>query len=345
MSPLFIFFVTAAAFAISAWFTRRFCDAGSVVYMLDHPNERSLHDRPVPRGGGLAILIAIIVCAATVTWFHSVYVFAGMASGILIVAIVSFFDDRYSVPPLYRLVAHVLAAAVILYGGFSLQKLEIPGVSWHWSYTMGAMFSVLYTVWMINLYNFMDGMDGFAGGMALFGFGAFAAMGWMAGHEIFFVISLIVAAASTGFLVFNFPPARIFMGDIGSSALGFLAAVLSLWGVKDGVFPFWIAVLVFSPFIVDATTTLIRRLWRHEKIWQAHKTHYYQKLVQAGWGHRKTVLLEYAIMLGCGVTALWGVRAPEKLQAAILAGWTLFYFLFFFWVSRLASRHNKTGTL
>jgi len=345
MSPLFIFFVTAAAFAISAWFTRRFCNPGSVVYILDHPNERSLHDRPVPRGGGLAILIAIIVCATTVAWFYFTFVLAGIALGILIVAIVSFFDDRYSVSPLYRLVTHVLAAAVIIYGGFSLQKLEIPGVSWHWSYAVGAMFSVLFIVWMTNLYNFMDGMDGFAGGMALFGFGAFAAMGWMAGHEIFFVISLIVAAASTGFLVFNFPPARIFMGDIGSSALGFLAAALSLWGAKDGVFPFWIAVLVFSPFIVDATATLTRRLWRHEKIWQAHKTHYYQKLVQAGWGHRKTVLLEYAIMLGCGVTALWGVRAPEKLQAAILAGWTLFYFLFFFWVSRLASRHNKTGTL
>jgi UDP-N-acetylmuramyl pentapeptide phosphotransferase/UDP-N-acetylglucosamine-1-phosphate transferase len=345
MSPQIILFATVAAFVISAWLTRRFSNPGSIVYILDHPNERSLHDRPVPRGGGLAILIAIIVCATTAALFYSAYVLAGIALGIFIVAMVSFFDDRYSVSPLYRLVAHVLAATVLLYGGFSLQKLEIPGVSWHWSYAVGAMFSVLFTVWMINLYNFMDGMDGFAGGMALFGFGAFAAMGWMAGHEIFFVTSLLVAAASTGFLIFNFPPAHIFMGDIGSSVLGFLAAVLSLWGAKDGVFQFWIAVLVFSPFIVDATATLILRLVRHEKIWQAHKTHFYQRLVQAGWGHRKTVLLEYAIMLGCGITALWGARAPEKLQAAMLAGWTLFYFLFFFWVSRLASRRNKTGTL
>ena len=198
---------------------------------------------------------------------------------------------------------------------------------------------------MINLYNFMDGMDGFAGGMAVSGFGAFAILGWMAGHDAFMAINLVISAAAAGFLIFNFPPARIFMGDIGSSVLGLLAASLSLWGARDGVFPFWIAVLVFSPFIVDATVTLIRRLLRREKIWQAHKTHYYQTLVQAGWGHRKTVLLEYAIMLGCGVTALWGVRAPEKLQAAILAGWTLFYFLFFFRVSRLASRRNKAGTL
>jgi hypothetical protein len=86
-------------------------------------------------------------------------------------------------------------------------------------------------------------------------------------------------------------------------------------------------------------------LMRREKLWQAHKTHYYQKLVQAGWGHRKTVLLEYAIMLGCATTALWGVHAPDEMQAALLAGWALFYFVFFVWVSRFAARHYKSGTL
>lgn len=345
MNSWSIIIFAAAAFAISAWLTRRFCNPASVVYMLDHPNERSLHDRPIPRGGGLAILIAIVVCGVAVAWLHPERSLAGITLGIILVAAVSFFDDRYSVPPLYRFVVHVAAAAVILYGGFSLQKLEILGVTWHWSYVAGSLFSAVFIVWMINLYNFMDGMDGFAGGMAVSGFGAFAILGWMAGHDAFMAISLVISAAAAGFLIFNFPPARIFMGDIGSSVLGLLAASLSLWGARDGVFPFWIAVLVFSPFIVDATVTLIRRMLRREKIWQAHKIHYYQTLVQAGWGHRKTVLLEYAIMLGCGVTALWAVRAPEKPQAAILAGWTLFYFLFFFWVSQLASRRNKTGTL
>ena len=345
MSPLIIINIAVAAFTIAAWLTRQFCSPDSVVYMLDQPNERSLHDRPVPRGGGLAILIAIVVCGATVTLFHPVSGLAGVALGILMVAIVSFLDDRYSVPSLYRLVAQAAAAAAILYGGFFLQKLEIPGVSWHWPYAAGAVFSALFTVWMINLYNFMDGMDGFAGGMAVFGFGVFAVMGWMAGHDAFFLISLIIVAASAGFLIFNFPPARIFMGDIGSSTLGLLAATLSLWGARDGVFPVWIAVLVFSPFIVDATATLLQRFLRHERIWQAHKTHYYQQLVQAGWGHRRTVLLEYAIMLGCGITALWVVHTTAEMQVAILAGWVLFYFSFFFWVSRFVARRNKAGTL
>jgi len=308
--------------------------------MLDHPNDRSLHDRPVPRGGGLAILIAIVVCGMPVALFHPGVELAVIAAGGSVVATVSFFDDRHSISPIYRLVAHVCAATLILYGGLTLQKLELTGASWHWPFTVGAGFSVLFIVWMINLYNFMDGMDGFAGGMAIFGFGAFAAMGWMAGHEIFLVINMIIAAASAGFLVFNFPPARIFMGDAGSSTLGFLAAVLSLWGTRDGVFPFWAAVLVFSPFIMDATLTLIRRLVRHEKVWEAHKTHCYQKLVQAGWGHRKTVLLEYGIMLGCGITALWGMRATAGTQLVLLAGWVFFYLIYFFWVSRVTVQHT-----
>jgi len=188
-------------------------------------------------------------------------------------------------------------------------------------------------------------MDGFAGGMAAFGFGTFAVMGWTAGHDAFLAVSLIIAAASAGFLFFNFPPARIFMGDVGSSTLGLLAATLSLWGVRDGIFPFWIAFLVFSPFIVDATVTLFRRLLRGDKIWQAHKTHFYQRLVQAGWGHRKTVLFEYAIMLGCAVTSLWSLRAPAQIQLAAFSGWAVAYLLFFFWVGRLAVRGNKAETL
>ncbi len=341
MNPIVITVLAALSFATSAWFTRRFCDPDSAVYILDHPNERSLHDRPVPRGGGLAILIAIFACGAVLTWFHPERGLASIALGVVLLAVVSFIDDRYSVPPPYRLLAHTVAAAVILYGGHVLEGFEIAGANLHWPHAAGVVFSLLFTVWMINLYNFMDGMDGFAGGMAVFGFGTFAVMGGMAGHAMFAAISSIIAAASAGFLLFNFPPARIFMGDIGSSTLGLLAASLSLWGAREGVFPFGIALLVFSPFIADATATLLRRLWRREKVWQPHRTHYYQQLVQAGWGHRKTVLLEYAIMLGCGITALWTVRATAETQLAVLSIWVLVYFVFFFWVSRLAARRRS----
>jgi UDP-N-acetylmuramyl pentapeptide phosphotransferase/UDP-N-acetylglucosamine-1-phosphate transferase len=341
MSLLITVFMAVAALGISVLFTYRFCRPDSVVYILDHPNERSLHDRPVPRGGGLAILIAMGVCGEAVALFYPAHGLVGMGLGVLIVAVVSFIDDRHSIAPAGRLVAHVAASAMILYSGFFLHGLEIPGMSWDWPPIAGAVLSAVFIVWMINLYNFMDGMDGFAGGMAVFGFGTFAVMGWTAGHDAFLAVSLIIAAASAGFLFFNFPPARIFMGDVGSSTLGLLAATLSLWGARDGIFPFWIALLVFSPFIVDATVTLIRRLLRGEKVWQAHKTHYYQQLVQAGWGHRKTALLEYAFMFCCGITALWAVRGTTETQLAVLSIWVLVYFIFFFWVSRLAARRRS----
>lgn len=342
MNLLIVVVMAVAALAISTLFTRRFCHPDSAVYILDHPNERSLHDRPVPRGGGLAILIALGVCGAAAAFFYPARGLAGMGLAVLIVAVVSFIDDRHSVTPAGRLVAHVAASAAIVYSGYFLHGLEIPGMSWDWPPIVGAVLSAVFIVWMINLYNFMDGMDGFAGGMAVFGFGTFAVMGWTAGHDAFLAASLIIAAASAGFLFFNFPPARIFMGDVGSSTLGLLAAVLSLWGARDGVFPFWIALLVFSPFIVDATVTLFRRLLRGDRIWQAHKTHFYQRLVQAGWGHRKTVLFEYAIMLGCAVTSLWSTRASIDIQIGIVASWTAVYLGFYSWVSRLPTRDNKT---
>ncbi|MEW6329846.1 MAG: glycosyltransferase family 4 protein [Pseudomonadota bacterium] len=333
--------LAAAVFTVAVLLTRRFCNPISIVYVLDHPNERSLHELAVPRGGGLAILLAVFAGGLGLTWFCGDTSLAGLAVGAILVGSVSFLDDRYSVPPFYRLLIHIVAVAVILYQGYVLKNLTIPGVILDWPFGVAVLFSLLFCVWLINLYNFMDGMDGLAGGMAVFGFGIFAMLGWLADHEPFSVTSLIVGSASAGFLIFNFPPARIFMGDVGSSTLGFLVAAFSLWGARDGIFPFWIALLVFSPFIADATVTLLRRILRGERFWQAHKTHYYQRLVQAGWGHRKTVLLEYAIMLGCGITTLVVVRAPVGMQAAAFASWMLFYFLFFSWVSRHAARHDK----
>lgn len=340
--------LAAVAFAVSAWLTRRFCDPDSIVYMLDHPNERSLHDRPVPRGGGLAILGAVYACGLAAVYLLNQHMsFSGgiIAGAGLLVAGVSYIDDRFTLPSGIRFIVHMTAATLLVFAGIALNRLELAGLSFSLPHWTGVVFTLLFVVWMLNLYNFMDGMDGFAGGMTIFGFGTFAFLGLLAGDMFFSTLNLIIAAAAMGFLLFNFPPARIFMGDAGSSTLGFLAASMSLWAAHAQLFPLWVAVLVFSPFIVDATVTLIWRLLRGEKIWRAHKTHYYQKLVQAGWGHRRTVLLEYAVMLGCGATALWAVHAPDKMQLVVLAGWALFYSVFFYRVSRLAARHHKTGTL
>ena len=334
------------SFVFSAWLTWRFCDPASRFHILDHPNERSLHARPTPRSGGLAILAGIVLGLALAAWrFDQTGQLIWLSLSMSLVAAVSHIDDRHQVPVIGRLSVHWVAASVLLWGGFSFRIFDLPGFEFSMSNMLGGLLSLVFIVWMINLYNFMDGIDGFAGGMAVFGFGAFALMGWMAGHETFLVTNLIIVASSAGFLLFNFPPARIFMGDVGSSSLGLLAAFFSLWGARDGVFPLWIALLVFSPFIVDATVTLISRLLRRERFWVAHKTHYYQQLVQAGWGHRKTVLFEYSIMIACCITALWCIRASFVIQLAVLVFWGLFYSLFLFYVSRRSVQHKKTGIL
>jgi UDP-N-acetylmuramyl pentapeptide phosphotransferase/UDP-N-acetylglucosamine-1-phosphate transferase len=205
----------------------------------------------------------------------------------------------------------------------------LPGIAWKWPPWLGIGVLLLFIIWMINLYNFMDGMDGFAGGMAVIGFGAYAIFGWIGGQPLFFIVSLVICAAAAGFLISNFPPAKIFLGDAGSASLGLLAAGLSLWGARDGLFPLWVALLIFSPFIADATVTLLRRLLKGEKVWEAHRSHCYQRLVQAGWGHRKTLLWEYSLMLACAATGLLVTHRSAETQLFALALWTGIYLFLF----------------
>jgi UDP-N-acetylmuramyl pentapeptide phosphotransferase/UDP-N-acetylglucosamine-1-phosphate transferase len=197
---------------------------------------------------------------------------------------------------------------------------------------------LLFLVWMINLYNFMDGMDGFAAGMSVIGFGTFAILGWQAGQTETALGYAMVAAACAGFLLFNFPPARLFMGDVGSTVLGLLAGVAILQSHHNGLLPAWLGILVFSPFIVDATVTLALRMVRREPFWKAHRSHCYQRLALAGWGHRRTVLAEYVLMLACCGSALAGATLSPKGQALIIAFWALVYTALTGWVYQFTNR-------
>ena len=232
--------------------------------------------------------------------------------GGLILVGISFLDDIIGLPIIGRLLVHFVAAGAAAAG----LLLNHTGVGW-------VILAVVAIVWMTNLYNFMDGMDGLAGGMALFGFGFYALAGVLSGHLPFAVTNAAIAAAAGAFLLFNFHPARIFMGDAGSTLLGFLAACLGLVGWQLGIWTLWFPGLVFSPFIVDATVTLARRLLWGEKIWRPHREHYYQRLVLSGWGHRRTVLAEYGVMILCGVLA-WAYHiADDSVRLGILSLWAL----------------------
>lgn len=288
----------------------------SPLQVFDTPNERSLHEHPIPGTGGLAIIVSLCIGWGILAWQSGWPGPMGwIAVSALLAAAISFADDLHELPPGIRLLVHAMAAAVLISGGIVLP--------WGW---LGIGLTFLAIIWMLNLYNFMDGMDGFAGGMAVAGFTFLGIAGWWGGAQAYALYCWTVGASALGFLLFNFPPARIFMGDVGSATLGLLAAAFSLWGIHDGLFPIWFPLLVFSPFIVDATMTLLRRAWRKEKVWLAHRTHYYQRLVQAGWGHKKTVMVEYALMLSAGISATVLLLYPGWRIAGLII-WCAIYIL------------------
>jgi UDP-N-acetylmuramyl pentapeptide phosphotransferase/UDP-N-acetylglucosamine-1-phosphate transferase len=224
-------------------------------------------------------------------------------------------DDWKPLPASWRLLGHFTAA-----GAFVLVCL--PGVGW-----IELTLLALAVAWMINLYNFMDGADGLAGGMAVIGFCAYAAAAGLAGDALIAMMSLCVAAAAAAFLMFNFPPARIFMGDSGSIPMGFLAAALGLLGWRDGSWPLWFPLIVFAPFVVDASVTLVRRALRGERFWQAHRSHYYQRLVLTGWSHRQLAVSEYGLMLVGAIAALLALRQSGSVQTLIFAALIVVYLL------------------
>lgn len=325
----------AVAWLAALGLTRWLCTASPALGLVDLPNDRSLHHAPTPRGGGLGLLGGVaaggLTAGALGLWSDA---WMALAFGAALLAAVGVWDDRYGLHPLWRLLAHGIAAAGLAVAALVPPGLSLPGLDWQPAAPLAVVLMILFVVWMINLYNFMDGMDGFAGGMAVFGFATLGGLGLGAGHPGIGVGGLLVAAAALGFLRYNFPPARIFLGDAGSAALGFLAAGFGLWAERDGVCPLWATVLVFSPFVVDATVTLARRLWRGERVWQPHRSHYYQRLVLLGWGHRRTVLAEYALMLACSISAWQALSLPPLGQWALVGAWVVTYGLLMCWVDR-----------
>lgn len=295
---------------------------------LDHPNARSLHAVPVPRTGGLGLLSGVIAA-----WLcFSAAIPPIIWAGTVVLMVISLLDDIRHVPARYRLLIHTLVASA-----FSAVFL-LPAHGW--LIALGVMAAV---IWMCNLYNFMDGSDGLAGGMAVIGFGYYGLFAYIAGDHDFAVINFSIAAAALAFLLHNFHPARIFMGDAGAIPLGFLAAALGIVGWLNQLWSLWVPLLIFSPFIADATVTLGKRLLRGEKIWQAHRGHYYQRLVQSGLGHRNTALLGYALMLAAGGCAVWAGTQGLRVQGWTATGWGSFYLIFMFIVDRNQKNQSNRG--
>jgi len=322
--------VPLLAFGVAWTVTWRCCRPGSWLHFLDQPNERSLHATAVPRTGGVGVMAGVAVAGLLVG------ASGGLAGpllaalgGALALAGLGLMDDRRSLPARVRFLAQMLAAGVFL-------AFAAPAGG-----GMAVALLLIGLVWMANLYNFMDGSDGLAGGMALFGFAALGVAAAIAGQAPLALLCAGIAAAAAGFLCFNFHPARIFMGDVGSVPLGFLAGALGIAGYEAGIWPLWFPLLVFSPFIVDASVTLLRRALRGEKVWQAHRNHYYQRMVRMGIGHRGTALRAYLLMAGTGGTALVALPMGFSLQCGIITMWSFTYLILGWLIDRAWRRHES----
>ncbi len=277
---------------------------------MDHPNERSLHATPTPRIGGLGIMTGVLVAAL---WLGDAALLPVMV-GAFALAAMSVLDDVRGLPVRVRFFAHFVAAAGCL--------LALGLAGW------GLLAGTLAVVWMTNLYNFMDGSDGLAGGMASIGFGALALAAWLGNAPALAVFCASISAAALAFLRFNFPPARVFMGDAGSIPLGFLAASLGILGAQQHVWPGVFPLLVFSPFIVDASVTLARRALRGEKVWQAHRSHYYQRVVLLGASHRQLALVAYALMLAMAALAFALLFLPQHAAWVLILSAAIYLLIF-----------------
>jgi UDP-N-acetylmuramyl pentapeptide phosphotransferase/UDP-N-acetylglucosamine-1-phosphate transferase len=272
-----------------------------------HPNVRSLHYLPVPRGAGVAVwsgwLVGTVWLGTPQPWL----------APLLLIILVSFWDDRYGVPAWTRLLVQTMAACAWIW----LSKMPL-----------NLFAAVVAIVWMANLFNFMDGSDGLALAMAMIGFGAYAVAGSMAGAADAQILWALVAAIAPC-LVMNFPPAKLFMGDVGAVPLGFVAATFGMSGWYAGTWPGWFPLLVFLPFVADATVTLALRVLRGATIWEAHREHFYQKLVQLGFGHRGTLMLYGALMLGIAASALLALARAPTSGPTLLAFWSAVMALLF----------------
>ena len=258
--------------------------------VLDIPNERSSHAVPTPRGGGVAIVVVTTGAALWLAWRHVVPVAPvyALAVGGVAVALVGFADDHRALPALTRLTVHFAAAlwALICLGGLPPLQIGAQVVSSAWA---GYLFGALGIVWAINLFNFMDGIDGLAAGEAMFMSLAAASLGGLAGlGGGVAALSLMFAAACGGFLLWNWPPARIFLGDVGSGYLGYVIVVLALAATQRNPVALWVWLILGGAFFVDATVTLVRRTLRGERASQAHRSHAYQWLARR-WGSHARV--------------------------------------------------------
>ena len=317
---LSIFFVSL----IITVLTRRYALSNG---LYDLPNERSSHTVATPRGGGVAIALSLFAALLVLQWNHflATKVMYALLGGGVLVALIGWRDDHKHVPAQWRILVHSVAALWALYW--------LYGAPAQWDILTWAqvLITVLAIVWLTNLYNFMDGIDGLAGSEAVYVGVAGGVLLWLGGAYGLALVSFCLATASAGFLVLNWPPAKIFMGDVGSGLLGFSFAILILASNQSETLPLGAWIVLFAIFILDTSCTLLWRISHHELWLQPHRSHAYQRLVQLGASHGQvtswSLLINSVVLSPLAFLTMWktDTRHWVILLVVVAGGFLWFY--------------------
>ncbi len=341
MTPILIFLLLTILSYLGVDLIRRYAERRQII---DHPNERSSHSMPTPRGGGLAIVILVLGTglwfADGVGWSRSlIYIMCGA-----IIAFLGWRDDIHSLSPRIRFAVQGLVAIISIIGLGYFKSVTIPMLGELQLGVIGIVITFLWIIGLTNAYNFMDGIDGIAGGVALS-----AALGWMwlssnmQNHFVFW-IALSIAAGSLGFLGHNWSPAKIFMGDVASTFLGYSFAALPLLSADESGDALMLGTLLMWTFIMDTAVTFIRRALKREKVFSAHRSHLYQRLVIGGYQHGTVSSLYILLTLFAGVLSYAWSRGNQIAPPLIFLGLPLIWILLSIHASRLRNSFTTKDT-
>ncbi|MEX0944856.1 MAG: glycosyltransferase family 4 protein [Balneolaceae bacterium] len=333
-APVIVFALTIVL--TNFLFTRWFIRYAKVKRMTDYPSERSSHERPTPRGGGVGFVILIPLCFLLYTIFFG----EGLQFGILIfliplisIAVLGWFDDRKDLSRRIRLSVQIVSALLILFFLANLSYMSFPYTGAVYLGFAGTIMGLFWITGTTNIYNFMDGVDGISSVQSIF-----AALGWsiffyLNGEADLFALNLFVIVGVGAFLMLNWPPAKIFMGDVGSLFLGFLFSVMPFLAFYFDPFLeigelIWFAGILLWPFLFDGSYTIFRRLFNGENIFEAHRSHLYQKLNINGWSHKAITILYAVFSLICLVLSFGFYFASDYLQLWIIGSLILVSLLY-----------------
>ena len=307
---------------------------------VDIPNDRSSHAAPTPRGGGIGIVAGAGAGACAWLIVHSssdiaASALAGLFAGAFVVAIAGLVDDMRRATAAFKLAGQAIAAVIAIAGGVSFERAYVPGFGTVALGALGPIATFLWLVAMTNAYNFMDGLDGVGGGVAVVAAACLSAVAASVGAGTLAGLAAVLAAASFGFLVFNWPPARVFMGDVGSQFLGFAFAALAVLLAQtdaSGALVYVVPVLLIH-FIFDTAFTFLRRLARGENVVSAHRSHLYQRLDRSGFGHARVAATLCGMTAMQGMAALWAASRPASAWLLALLAMLAIQAIYAAWVT------------